>query len=608
MIITSPVAIEPQATLQSRNGLSQFPLSDSRTSQTSLLCVDFGNATKTKEDSASATWSDKPPTPCPSTRSQKIYDYLRPKSLRSTSATAMRINVDISRMIVEQMLPFSIVDSTSFRILINNLEPGYRIPSRMYFCRIMLPFLQKELIDGLRRELRDVKRCSLTTDCWTAKPSPDVALISITCHWVNEQDMSLQHAVLAAKPLLSRHSAPNLKTEIQTIINEWGLEGKVNAIITDNAANLVAAIDDIPGITHIPCASHTLQLVVMNEILQDTLLNEIITQAKKIVSYYKHSTQATIGLKKSQSSINAPCHRLIQDVPTRWNSTFIMLSRLYEQREAIIDHLSKEKSIAKGEAAKHIQNVITAYIKINWEEVDTLIEILKPFYEMTQRLQKDSSILSEIIPLSSGTKSQLADQAFPAMESTREAFLQSLSLRFEQYENIEFCSFATALDPRYKLHIFGEEKRIAIREALKMKIINLYSSNSDQHAIQSTKPAQNETTKRVRTSLDFALRRVLGRVEEKRAGDSQTNELDEYLRIEPIDLDADPFDWWRINVTSFPTVAKLAAQYLHAPSTSVASERLFSIAGRAYTPLRNRLKGNRAELLLLLNTNRARGL
>ena len=597
-----PLIVKRPSTVQSK-----LRLSNSFTSQSSLQGIDF-SAASSKNSESDSTTSKNLLTPSPSNISHKIYDFFRPKSLRSTSLTSMRINVDISRLLIEQLLPFSIVDSNSFRTLINNLEPGYQVPSRMYFCRIMLPFLQKELFDGLRNELRDVKSCSLTTDCWTAKSSPDVALMSFTCHWVNEKDMSLQHAVLAAKPLKSRHTAPNLKVEILSIMNKWGLEGKVNAIISDNAANLVAAIEDIPGVTHIPCASHTLQLVVMNEVLRDISLNEIITQAKKIVTYYKHSTKATISFQNSQSAINAPSHRLIQDVPTRWNSTFLMLNRLYEQREAIIDHLTKEKINAKGEAAKQIQNIITAYINLNWEDVDKFIELLKPFYEMTMKLNKDRSILSEIIPLSYGTRSQLADQSCSGMETTQEAYLASLNQRFDEYENIQFCTFATTLDPRYKLHIFQEEKRNAIREALKKMMSEHISSSTADQASELSKSAQSEASKRARSSLDFALRRVLKRVDDKPAGVAETNELDEYLRIEPIDLDADPFDWWRINATSFPRVAKLAMQYLHAPSTSVASERLFSIAGRAYTPLRNRLKGNHAEMLLVLNANRERGM
>ena len=608
LIQTSPLpVIKRQTTLDSIKAFSTILHSESSTAPTSSTPLVFGKTTSQNGESAASTCSNQTSKTYSNIRSLKIYDYLRPKSLRSTSATATRINVDISRLIVEQMLPFSIVDSAAFRSLITNLEPGYHVPSRMYFCRIMLPFIQKELIDDLRLELQSVKSCSITTDCWTAKPSPDVALMSVTCHWVNEKDMSLQHAVLAAKPLQSRHYALNLRAELLAIFNNWGLDGKVKAIISDNAANIVAALENIPGVTHIPCASHSLQLIVTSQVLQQASVKQIITQAKKIVCHYKHSTQATIGLQKSQAAINVPIHRLIQDVPTRWNSTFLMLNRLYEQREAILDHLSKEMSGAKGDAAKQLQNIMTVYLSLDLDEVDYLIELLKPFYEFTAKLSKDCSIASEIIPLARGTKSQIADQKLTEMESTQEAYLENFSSRFDPYEEIDFCTFATALDPRYKLHIFSEAKRIAIRESILLKISEQSGCVSRVNEMASSNTSENEKSKRARTNLDFALRRVLGRTEEKRGGDPESTELDDYLRIDPIDLDADPFEWWRINAISFPRVAKLAALYLHAPSTSVASERLFSIAGRAYTPLRNRLKGNRAEMLLLLNANRERG-
>ena len=62
-------------------------------------------------------------------------------------------------------------------------------------------------------------------------------------------------------------------------------------------------------------------------------------------------------------------------------------------------------------------------------------------------------------------------------------------------------------------------------------------------------------------------------------------------------------DWWRDNQGRFPAVATVAKRYLAAPPTSVASERLFSAAGRVYTDRRTNLMPQNADKLLFLKYN-----
>ena len=78
-----------------------------------------------------------------------------------------------------------------------------------------------------------------------------------------------------------------------------------------------------------------LNLVVKKSLLQTSDLEDIRTRARKIVGHFKSSTTAKEKLCEIQRQMGRPEHKLVQEVDTRWNSTFSMLQRLYEQRERL---------------------------------------------------------------------------------------------------------------------------------------------------------------------------------------------------------------------------------------------------------------------------------
>lgn len=76
-----------------------------------------------------------------------------------------------------------------------------------------------------------------------------------------------------------------------------------------------------------------------------------------------------------------------------------------------------------------------------------------------------------------------------------------------------------------------------------------------------------------------------------------------YLSELPIKKSEDALEFWKVHKTQYPALAPLAKTYLSAPCTSVDSERLFSLAGHIIDDRRNRLAGERAEMLLFVKKN-----
>jgi hAT family C-terminal dimerisation region len=65
--------------------------------------------------------------------------------------------------------------------------------------------------------------------------------------------------------------------------------------------------------------------------------------------------------------------------------------------------------------------------------------------------------------------------------------------------------------------------------------------------------------------------------------------------------DEETLSWRKAHEALFPNVALAAKYFLEIPATSVASERLFSMAGRAITKIRSRCTGENAERYVFLN-------
>lgn len=126
------------------------------------------------------------------------------------------------------------------------------------------------------------------------------------------------------------HTAENLAEELKCITDEWKITNKEVAVVTDNAANIVAAVC-LNGWKHIPCFAHTLNLVVQNSVSADPVLSSIQTKCRNIVTYFHRSCKATDQLTFIQTRLNLSIHKLVQDVSTRWNSTFLMFDRIVEQ-------------------------------------------------------------------------------------------------------------------------------------------------------------------------------------------------------------------------------------------------------------------------------------
>lgn len=67
--------------------------------------------------------------------------------------------------------------------------------------------------------------------------------------------------------MLIGHTSENIKDDILNMVRKWGLQNKIAACTTDNAANMISAIN-LCQWRHISCFAHTLNLIVQSSLEQ----------------------------------------------------------------------------------------------------------------------------------------------------------------------------------------------------------------------------------------------------------------------------------------------------------------------------------------------------
>ncbi|KAJ8891961.1 hypothetical protein PR048_004526 [Dryococelus australis] len=81
--------------------------------------------------------------------------------------------------------------------------------------------------------------------------------------------------------------------------------------------------------------------------------------------------------------MNKPEHKLIQDFETHWNSEYLMLERLLEQRE----HLSAELSSAKVDGFSYKKKTFILHYTYTYNKFflfSCYVQFLKPVYDATE--------------------------------------------------------------------------------------------------------------------------------------------------------------------------------------------------------------------------------
>ncbi|GKA32858.1 zinc finger BED domain-containing protein RICESLEEPER 2-like protein [Tanacetum coccineum] len=336
---------------------------------------------------------------------------------------------------------------------------------------------------------------------------------------------------------------------------------------------------------HIRCTTH-----VMNLIVQDGLshIGKLVDCVKAAVKYIRQSPQRLAKFKEYAKIEKCPSTKsLIFDVPTRWNSTYLMLDAA-QKYERAFDRYDSEDRYYRDDLEK-----TGVPISSNWENVRSLTKFLEHFYELTLKVSgtlyvTSNSFLDDITSINAALNNCI--NGVP--DTNLAAMAKMMKCKFDKYyESLEKCNMATVvssvLDPRNKFEYVEV-------------LLGIIHASPKTHTIFESANASSSTNKRSATAapviepsviLKQKVRREMKRRKSESGLQDSKSELDRYLN-EDVEDESDKFDilnWWKVNSRRFPVLSLLARDVLAIPISMVASESMFSTGGRVLDAFRSSL-------------------
>lgn len=514
----------------------------------------------------------------------------------------------IGEMIAADLQPFSVVSDLGFQRLLKKIAPNYSIPSESYFSEYIVPDIFQRVQAKIQKSINNAKYISLTTGIWTATAT-NSPFLTITGHWLTDQ-FEQERAVLRMVPFEGSHTDAQISEELNNVIKNYKLTNNVFLVLQDSGANMVDGMRNC-SLESLSCFLHTLQLSLSESIFAQQSVRNIITTSREIVKHFNHSNSAVNKLMELQNQLGLKKQKLIQDMSTRWYSTYYMLEKIIEQRKALITYA--------------IDTNIPTLSSYQWSLAEKIFELLKPFQEIAMEASKKDAISSMIIPITQTMNLFLskakASNTFNGIRSTVEELQSSVEKRFSAYlENKSLC-LSSLLDPRFKMKFQETEMVEKIMEWTleDLKAADTLESAGDPNKDTSFSSGNDQLPGSEALTFSHLFEELaFGKREDEELQGSQrkepkreqpginfacNRELQDYLNLPLLPRHDDPFVWWKNSRETFPLLSKLALKYLSAPASSAESERVFSTGGNIYKPTRNKIYPKNGEVLMFLHYN-----
>lgn len=228
---------------------------------------------------------------------------------------------------------FSIVEDEVWMWGFQYANPEFRKVTRKTARADCLALYEAEK-KHLKSLLMGVSKISLTTDMWRSNHQVDEYMV-ITGHFI-DAEWKLQKRVLNFVNVPAPRRGIDVADAIFKCLKAWGIENKVFSVSVDNAAYNDTCLQNLKenlslssklfldgALFHVRCCAHILNLLVQDGLSK---IKDIIFNISQSVKYVNHNDARLKVFCDIVEQKRLKDRKLIVDCPTRWNSTFLMLS------------------------------------------------------------------------------------------------------------------------------------------------------------------------------------------------------------------------------------------------------------------------------------------
>jgi len=570
------------------------------------------------------------------------------------------VNCKYAKWIVANNMPLYTGESSEFKEMIRSLNKAVNPPdSRSTIDMLMVKKLQA--MAKLKAAVKD-KYFSLTADHWTSLANENFG--AITLHFI--ANFELKTHVLSCTKHENGASAREMEHQLVSDMHNWELERDFFiGIVTDTAANMNSLGREIEEqwntkyARHVYCANHIFQLtavlafsgnVSVENYAEDTSVG-CLKKAHDLVSHINSLTAANEKLAKAQQMMNpGGCvYKLLQDVITRWGSTFKLVERVLKLEELIKEMFHQE---FRNRTSVNQPMLLEKY-SLSDEDFDGLrnmLHILKPLQSAQRALEGDKYVSISLVPyIIHQLQIELEGCLGAANPDTQNDLISLLDKMIDDFNSRwgeepsyshetrrgdgnrqigihAYSYWAMALDPRTKKYLpkvltnhretwrLWDDIKESCLEVARAARIPAGEENAD---MEVGRRAENRMVRQRNRSGaasffpessdeemdDAGVDGVLS-VEEIVANEIWKYQSDRGLRLQTDGCYNCPLEWWRLHHTDYPHIWKVAERILAIPATYAPSERVFSSAANIVDKKRVRLKPENVDLLVFLRGNK----
>jgi hypothetical protein len=500
----------------------------------------------------------------------------------------------------------------------------------------LLQIEANEIKPALHRLMASVDSVAYTTDLWSDESGHSYA--TITAHYVEPTKPQLSSSVLAFQRFPGRHTAQAVGAWLSKELKAYNIREKIWFGIADGAPAQRNALSSVEGLPYwvLWCAAHRLHLVVTDAM---KTIKDLIKLVRSLVSRIKRSSVLTEASERHYATLHDEHPRkLILDVCTRWNSTLAMMESIHKRKltvqymcaenaqlTALLNEWSDDLEVKSDDPVRDLWDW-------EWDAMEHIIPYLQYAEGATAKWSASQAVtLSTVLPTCAmlvtawGERNALlkSNLKFTTNTDTRrsletalkfgETLLSSIHSRFSVSvvsDVTEPYWIASYLDPRFREFVWisdPAERQKARGTALlwARKWLNeLFRRSPDLKAKypSTAQPPATSTPAPTRTTTGH----FVINLSQYCASTPPLSEdaVTEYDRLPFTAAENDnPLQIWAGMRPGFEGLRCLAYRFLSAPASSVASEAVFSKAGRLREPRRNRLNGDTMETLILIKAN-----